>query len=371
MSSHLPANLASEDNSESLLMVLFGPPYISLDFWPLKVRKQSCLGSWGKCWSQRLVSSQLGSFMFFKTLLMMRSNSFLARCSSSSVLLMRLLSLKNVKEDNKRSMTTARPRYSELSNPFILPQQNASVLMIAEANLFELLHLVFQTVDSVHQTPAATERGFTVRLTVQLQRITSLSLHRCMLAFGHTIIFHLRNCSQSIQTFHVFLRGVNPGLTMAMSSFYKLNQRCRVHTQKEETLWSSLKTLLLLSLCLYSIVVGGIQHLKVKCGCYTYFIFTVTHLPPQAVIDGPANMATVHQKNWCSVLTFPPPPFVRCSWSPRWWSSPPLERASVHPSCWSLMRQGRQCKGLCRPIPTHYHNTGDRLRNYNKILENK
>lgn len=29
--------------------------------------------------------------------------------------------------------------------------------MIAEANLFELLHLVFQTVDSVHQTPAATK----------------------------------------------------------------------------------------------------------------------------------------------------------------------------------------------------------------------
>lgn len=111
----------------------------------------------------------------------------------------------------------------------MLPQQNAPVLMIAEANLFELLHLVFQTVDSVHQTPAATERDFTVRLTVPLQRITSL-----MLAFGHTIIIHLHNCSESIQTFHVFLRVVNPGLTKAMSSFYKLNQRCRVHTQKEE-----------------------------------------------------------------------------------------------------------------------------------------
>lgn len=121
--------------------------------------------------------------------------------------------------------------------------------MAAEANLLELLHLVFQTVDSVHQTPAAAERDFTVRLTGQLQGITSLSLHRCMLAFGHTIIFHLRNCSQSIQTFHVFLRVVNPGLTMAMSSFYKLSQRCRVHTLKK-TLWSSLKTLLLLSLSL-------------------------------------------------------------------------------------------------------------------------
>lgn len=116
----------------------------------------------------------------------------------------------------------------------MLLQHNASVFMIAEANLFELLHLVFQTVDSVHQTPTTTERDFIVRVTVQLQGITSLSLHRCMLAFDHTIIFHLRNCSQSIQTFHVFLRVVHPGFTKAMSSIYKLNQRCRVHTQKEE-----------------------------------------------------------------------------------------------------------------------------------------
>lgn len=97
-----------------------------------------------------------------------------------------------------------------------------------------------------------------------------------MLAFGHTIIFHLRNCSQSIQTFHVFLRVVNLGLTMAMSPVYKLNQRCRVHTQKEENTQA-----LCCSHCL-CIVVGGIQHLNVKCGCYTYFIFTVTHFPPQA-----------------------------------------------------------------------------------------
>lgn len=167
----------------------------------------------------------------------MRSNSFLARCSSSSVLLMRLLSLKIEREDNKEhDNSKTQVFWAEHFgwNPFILPQQNASVLMTAEANLFELLHLVFQTVDSVHQTPAATERAFTVRLNVQLQRTTWLSLHRCMLAFGHTIIFHLHNCSQSIQTFHVFLWVVNPGLTMAMSSLYKLNQRCRVHTLKEE-----------------------------------------------------------------------------------------------------------------------------------------
>lgn len=48
-------------------------------------------------------------------------------------------------------------------------------------------------------------------------------------------------------------------------------------------------------------------------------------------------------------LTSPPSPSVRCSWSPRWWSSPPLERASVHPSCWSLGTRGQQGQGQSRP----------------------
>lgn len=51
-------------------------------------------------WSQRLVSSQVGSFMFFKTLLTILSSSFLARCSSSSVLFILLLSWR---DERKRS----------------------------------------------------------------------------------------------------------------------------------------------------------------------------------------------------------------------------------------------------------------------------
>lgn len=71
---------------------------VQRSFGHLKVRNWS--GPWGSNtnWSQRLVSSQVGSFMFFRTLLTILSSSFLARCSSSSVLFILLLSWRRMRE---------------------------------------------------------------------------------------------------------------------------------------------------------------------------------------------------------------------------------------------------------------------------------
>lgn len=74
-------------------------------------------------------------------------------------------------------------------------------------------------------------------------------------------------------------------------------------------------------------------------------------LPSTGTLNNGSTVPTVvHQKKVLLFLpTSPLPPFVRCSWSPQWWSSPLLERASAHPSGWSLMRQGHQWKGSTHP----------------------
>lgn len=107
-------------------------------------RQEAVLSAWDKYWSQRLVSSQLGSFMFFKTLLMICSNSFLARCSSSSVLLMRLLSLKSGRgEQHQQQVSTIPSRAFCWKHLILLQQWIASMLINKSAHLFELLNLIF------------------------------------------------------------------------------------------------------------------------------------------------------------------------------------------------------------------------------------
>lgn len=72
-------------------------------FGHLKVRNWS--GPWrsNTNWSQRFVSSQVGSFMFFRTLLTILSSSFLALCSSSSVLFILLLSWRRMRERERQT----------------------------------------------------------------------------------------------------------------------------------------------------------------------------------------------------------------------------------------------------------------------------
>lgn len=129
----------------------------------------------------------------------------------------------------------------------------------------------------------------------------------------------------------------------------KLSQHCRVNRQKSTRLFSGDRFGCSHCLC---VAVGGIRHFHVCISMsYIFYFFYSDSLPSTGTLNNGSTVPTVvHQKKVLLFLpTSPLPPFVRCSWSPQWWSSPLLERASAHPSGWSLMRQGHQWKGSTHP----------------------
>lgn len=204
------------------------------------------------------------------------------------------------------------------------------------AHLFELLDLIFQTVDGVHQTPAGTGNNILITGCAGDQHSYHFNPHlkRHAKPFGHKIISSFAELL-GLTIFHVPLTVVSPVLTM---TFYQ-------RTQTENHASFPPKTLSSARPCA---AVGGFQHLTeyVLMGYMFYFFL-------QRLISCHGQSSQwFHDCNRCAslkrccspALTSPPPPFARCSWSPRWWSSPPLERAYARPSCWSLSKQGHRCQ---------------------------